>query len=166
MCTSHRRTVQFGPLIDLMFSVGDFLLPRDTPAEHFSRATQIVLTLDNQKNSIRGETVSHFRSKSAAACPVKAGINIFLRLCDQGCAPTTPISDYPSDHGLRSVSASNISAFIRAECLRVGAARLGFAPEDIGTHSLRSGGAMAMHLAEVPNRTLMAIGRWRSLGFM
>ena len=27
-------------------------------------------------------------------------------------------------------------------------------------------GAMAMHLAEVPDQTLMAIGRWRSLGFM
>ena len=74
-----------------------------------------------------------------------------------------PISDYLSDHGLRSVSASNIIAVIRAECLQVGASRLGFAPEDVGTHSLRSGRAMVMHLAEVPNRTLMAIGRWRSL---
>ena len=72
----------------------------------------------------------------------------------------------PSDHGLRSVSAPNIIAVIRAECLRVGVAILGFAPEDVGTHSLRSGGAMAMHLAEVPDGTLMAIGRWRSLGFM
>ena len=152
--------------MDLMFFVGDFLLPRDAPAEHFRRTTQIVLTLDNHKNSIRGENVSHFRSKSAAACPVKAGVDIFLRLRDQGCAPTTPISDYPSDHGLRSVSASNIIAAIRAECLRVGAARLGFVPEDVGTHSLRSGGAMAMHLVEVPDRTLMAIGRWRSLRFM
>ena len=25
---------------------------------------------------------------------------------------------------------------------------------------------MAMHLAEVPDQTLMATGRWRSLGFM
>ena len=155
-CTSHRWTVQFRPLMDLMFFVGDFLLPRDAPVEHFRRATQIVLTLDNKKNSIRGKTVSHFRSKSAAACPVKAGIDIFLCLCDQGCDPTTSISDYPSDHGLRSVSTSNIIAVIRAECLRVGTARLGFAPEDVGTHSLRSGRAMAMHLAEVPIRTLMA----------
>ena len=51
--------------------------------------------------------------------PVKAGIYIFLRLRDQGCDPTTPISDYPSDHCFPSVSASNIIAIIRAECLRV-----------------------------------------------
>ena len=88
------------------------------------------------------------------------------RLHNQGCNPTTPISDYPSDHGLRSVSSSNIIVVIRDECLRVGAARLGFFPEDIGTHSFRSSRAMAMHLANVPNRTLVAIVRCRSLGFM
>ena len=118
------------------------------------------------KNAIRDETVSHFRSKYVAACPAKAGIDILLRLHDQGCDPITPISKFPSDNDLRSVSASNIIALIRAECLQVGAARLGFSPEDIGTHSLRSGGSMAMHFAEVPDQTLMAIVRWRSLGFM
>ena len=116
-CTSHRRTVQFQPLMDFVFFVGDFLLPGDAPAEHFHQATQIFITLDNQKNAICGETVSHFRSKSATACPVKAGIDIFLRLRDQGCDPTTLTSDYPSKHGIRSVSASNIIAVIRAECL-------------------------------------------------
>ena len=116
--------------------------------------------------SPRGETVSHFLSESAAACPVKAGIDIFLCLHDQGYDPTTPIGDYPSNYGLRSVSASNIIAVIRAKCLRVGATRLGFASEDVGTHSLHSGRAMAMHLAEVPDQTLVAIVRWRSLDFM
>ena len=120
----------------------------------------------DEEYAIRGETVSHFRSESAAACPVKAGIGISLRLRNQGCDPTTPISDYPSDYGFCSVSASNITAVIRAECLRVGAAILVFALEDAGTHSLRSGGAIATHLANVPDRTLMAIDRWRSLGFM
>ena len=165
-CTGHRRTVQFRLLVDFVFFVRDFLLPGDAPAEHFRQATQIVIALDNQKNTIRGETVSHFQSESAAACSVKAGTNIFLRLCDQGCDPATPINCFPSDHGLCSVSTSNIIAVIRAECLQMGEARLGFAPEDIEMHSLCSGGAMAMHLTDVPDRTLMAIGRWRSLGFM
>ena len=48
----------------------------------------------------------------------------------------------------------------------MGAARLGFSPEDAGGHYLCSGGAMAMHTANVPDRTLMAIGRWHSLEFM
>ena len=152
--------------MDFVFFVRDFLLPGDAPAEHFCQATQIFITLDNKNNTIRCETVSQLCSESATACPVKADIDIFLRLRNQGCGPTTPISNYPSDHGLRSISASNIIAIIRTECLRVGAARLGFAPEDIGTHSLRSGGAMAMYLVNVPDQTRMVIGIWRSLGFM
>ena len=80
--------------------------------------------------------------------------------------PPPTISNFPSDHGLRSVSASNTITVIIAVCLRVGASRLGFAPEDVGTYYLCSGGAMAVHLADVPDRTLMYIGRWRSLGFM
>ena len=78
----------------------------------------------------------------------------------------TPVSDYHTAQGLRLVSTSDIITVLWAETILVGAARLGFAPEDAGPHSLCSGGAMTMQLADVPDRTLMAIGRWRSLGFM
>ena len=64
------------------------------------------VTLDNQKNAICGDTVSHFSSESAAVCSVKSVIAIFLRLRNQGCDPATPISDHQSYHGLRSISAS------------------------------------------------------------
>ena len=153
-CTSHRRTVQFRPVVDFMFFVGDFLLPGDAPAEHFRQATQIVITLDNQKNAICAETVSQFHSESAAACLVKADIDIFLRLHNH-----TPISNFPHDHGLHSVRAYKTIAGIRAKCVQVGAARLGFASEDVGMHSLRSGGDMAMYLVDRPDQTLMGIGR-------
>ena len=58
--TGHCRTVQFRPLMDFVFFVGERLLPADAPIEHFPHATQIVLTLDNKKNVIRGESVSYF----------------------------------------------------------------------------------------------------------
>ena len=52
------------------------------------------------------------------------------------------------------------------EYKRVGAARLEFASEDVRTHSLSSGGAMAMHIANVPDQALMDIGRWHFLVLM
>ena len=152
--------------MEFVFFVGDFLLPRDAPVEHFPQVAQIVIILDNQKNAIRGKTVLHFCYESDAACPVNVGIDIFLPLRNRGYNPITPISDFPSDHGLRSVNASNIIAVIRYECLQEGAARLGFTLADIITHSLCFVGVISMHLSNVPNWTLMAIGRWRSLGFM
>ena len=49
--------------MDFLFFAGDTLLPQDALIGWFEHVTQIVLTLDNQKNAIRGETVSHFRSE-------------------------------------------------------------------------------------------------------
>ena len=69
-CTGHHRTVQFLPLLEFVFFIGDHLIPANAPVKDFQHATQIVLTLDNHKNAIRGETVSHFRSDSPEACPV------------------------------------------------------------------------------------------------
>ena len=140
--------------------------PDDASIWWFEHVTQIVLNLDNQKNAIRGETVSHFRFECPAACPVRAAVNIFLRQREHGCDLTTTVSDYPTPQGLHSVSAPIIITILREECKRVGTARLRFASEDVGTQSICSGGAMAMHIANVPDRTLMAIRRWRSLGFM
>ena len=91
---------------------------------------------------------------------------MFLRLQELGCNPTTPVSNFPTAQGLQSVSASNIIAITRAETQRLGAPRIGFSPEDVRTHSIRSGGAMAMHITWVPCRKFIAIGQWCLLGFM
>ena len=152
--------------MDFVFFAGYTFLPTNAPIGWFEHVTQIVLTLNNQKDAIRGDTVSHFRSECPTACPVRAGVNIFLRQHEHGCDPTATVGNYSTPQGLRSVSVSIIITVLRVECKLTGAARLGFAPEDVGTHSLRSGGAMAMHIADFPDRTLVTIGRWRSLGFM
>ena len=145
--------------MDFVFFVGDRLLPANAPTEQFQNTNQIVLTLDNQKNAIIGESVLHFRSESAAAYPVRVGFKILLRMHEHGCPGATHVSNYLTAQGLRLVSALDIIVVLRAETIWVRAARLGFAPEDVRRYSLRSGGAMAMHLADVPDPTLMAIGR-------
>ena len=107
-CTKHmgrHRKNKFRLLLEFMLFVGHHILPADFPTEHLQNATQIVLTLDNQKNAIRGKTVSHFRSESPAACPVLAGVNMFLRIQEHRHPETTPASDYTTDQGLCLVSA-------------------------------------------------------------
>ena len=59
-CTRHCIKFQFCTLVDFFFFGGGQLLPDDAPIEHFQLDTQIILTLDNQKNVIRVELVSHF----------------------------------------------------------------------------------------------------------
>jgi hypothetical protein len=43
---------------------------------------------------------------------------------------------------------------------------LGIAKYELGTHSIRSGAAMAMYLGECPVYTIMLIGRWSSVAFL
>jgi hypothetical protein len=45
-------------------------------------------------------------------------------------------------------------------------ARLGISKEEIGTHSIRLGAAMAMYLGECPVYTIMLIGQWSSNTFL
>ena len=82
--------------MEFVFFIGDSLLPGDAPIEHFHQATQIVLALDKQESAIRGETIYHFKSYSATACPVWAGVNIFFFLIELGCDSTTPVSNFPT----------------------------------------------------------------------
>jgi hypothetical protein len=48
----------------------------------------------------------------------------------------------------------------------IGEDRLGIKKEEVGTHSIRSGAAMAMYLGERPVYTIMLIGRWSSDAFL
>ena len=54
---------------------------------------------------------------------------------------------------------------LRAAAKEVGEAKLGFKISEIGTHSLRSGAAMAMSLDQIPVYVIMMIGRWSSDAF-
>ena len=63
-----------------MFFVNNTLLSPYASIGSFQHTTQIVITLDNQKNAIRGETASNFRSDSSEACTVQASVNNFLQL--------------------------------------------------------------------------------------
>ena len=64
------------------------------------------------------------------------------------------------------ITSSDSVKALRAAALSIGATTLGFDPTDIGTHSIRSGAAMAMYLDEVPVYTIMLIGRWSSDAFL
>ena len=64
------------------------------------------------------------------------------------------------------ITSRQVITTLHAACATIGSARLGFEPDEIGTHSLCSGAAMEMYLAGVPVYTIMLIGRWYSDAFL
>ena len=55
---------------------------------------------------------------------------------------------------------------LRDAVVAIGEDVLGFKKEQIRTHSIRSGAAMAIYLGECPVYTIMLIGRWSSDAFL
>jgi hypothetical protein len=67
---------------------------------------------------------------------------------------------------LAHVTSKNIIDAFQDAVVTIGEHRLGIMKEDVRTHLIRSGAAMAMYLRECPVYTIMLIGRWSSDAFL
>jgi hypothetical protein len=139
-----------------------------------TEAESVSITFEFQKKEVRDDTISHQRSgdkiDGGHMCPVKACISLIRR------AQSFPISqnkllDTPINTIFLSNSAYQIPSVVFLDTIRrtvknLGKETLGFGPEEVGTHSNRSGGAMSMFLSGTPVYTIMLMGRWSSDAFM
>ena len=83
-----------------------------------------------------------------------------------GTDENTPFNTIFVDDKLSTISSTTVRNKLRSAADGVGEDKLGFKSDDIGTHSVRSGAAMAMYLAGVPTFSIMMIGRWSSDAFL
>jgi len=67
---------------------------------------------------------------------------------------------------MKHASSQMLLNYFRRIAAVIGKDVLGCEPADIGTHSIRSGGAMAMCLSKTPVYTIMLVGRWSSDAFL
>jgi hypothetical protein len=137
-------------------------------------AATVSITFEFQKRDIRNDTISHQRSGdslgSGEMCPVRAAAEIVTRIHSYNIpkdqVKDTPINFIKFDSISYTIPSSLILIKIRSAVRQLGSKKLGFHPEEIGTHSNRSGGAMGMFLAGTPVYTIMLMGRWSSDAFM
>ena len=101
-------------------------------------------------------------------CAVSAAVERFLHLRDNDADLDTPICTYfPSGRSTgKSITSTNVVQILRLWAAHIGFKRLGFHPMEIGSHSLRSGGAMTLHQAGISDSTIKVIGRWKSDAFI
>jgi hypothetical protein len=164
----ERRTKRLR-LGNLQFLRNHCVLSLDDPL--LALADTIAITFEFQKNDERDETVVMHRSGDALLCSIRAWAAVLMRIL---AYPGTDIERCQcilyhtsgGNLGYLYLSGDHVRLRLRAAAQRIGTARLGFPPEEIGTHSIRSGAAMAMYLAGVPAFTIMLIGRWSSDAFL
>jgi hypothetical protein len=164
--TSGERRTKILTLANLRFFRNRIEIPHDHPDLHL--ADCVAITFIFQKNDERDATVTMWRTLDPTLCPVKVWAAIVRRIRDiPGTTPNTPVNTFLDQNGkVCRVKSKNVLDRLRTVAHAIGEAELGYAPGEIGTHSIRSGAAMAMYLAGVPVFTIMLIGRWSSDAFL
>jgi len=154
---------------DIQIMCADRIVPWEscTDAE-LNDARELMLVLRDAKNDQSGEGGIRFLGLTGnSECPVAAVCAFVRRRRDMGMA-------YQGEQPFlrRPVGSKKAAVFSEkevTELLKSAAGRAGQQPVDYGTHSLRTGGASALHAAGVSVDVVKKLGDWKSncvLGYM
>ena len=145
---------------DIRMWRGDSVLDNDSDLMTLLSADAVTICLENQKNGDRLGTVHHESSGDATLDPVRSVAHILFAI--QGMPDTTALGTFKFNGRVRQVRAKTILAMVRIGALGCNLAARGYDVARIGTHSLRSGGAMALKLAGYDHDMIRKLGRWNS----
>ncbi len=127
----------------------------------------VPITLEQQKKNEKMDRVTLMDSQDARLCPVRAAAAIVRRIRKYpGSTQDSPISTVTVNGHLKQVTSTHMINALRGAVGAIGEVKLGIKKEDVGTHSIRLGAAMAMYLGECPAFMIMPIGRWSSDVFL
>ena len=129
-------------------------------------ATAATLNISNQKNGIRAQTI-HQEAINSHLCPVKALIRRVKHILEHTNDKTTMISTYfVKGQGKKSLTGRDMNKAIRDAVDSLKLYKHGLSRRVVSSHSLRSGGAMALHLNGISDNTIKKLGRWSSDTFL
>jgi hypothetical protein len=113
------------------------------------------------------DTITQMASGDTKLCPVRSAAAIVQRIRDySGTTADTPISAVLINNIITQITSENVIKALRDAVEAIREHRLGITKDEIGTHLIRSGAAMAMYLGECAVFTIMLIGRWSSDAFL
>ena len=150
----------------------DELSQRDPNLEN--RTQFVTVTFEDQKNNHKNETRSQQRSGDPVLCPCIRWARLIGRiLLNPEATIDSPVNLFIDPAATskatrtRLISQESIRTLLRVTAAVLGKKEAGYLPEEIGTHSIRSGAAMALFLADQSSTyKIMILGRWSSDAFM
>ena len=141
----------------------------DLHSANLASAEIVSITFEDQKNGEKFDTVNLQNSNDKVLNPVVAWAKTITRIMKSpGSTTNTTINSYLIGKKFYAVTVKNAINALREAVSKKGETHLGFRACEIGTHSIRSGGAMAMYLArpQIQTYTIQLIGRWKSDAFL
>lgn len=162
---AHKRRTDILRKRNIVFLRKGRTIPHSSPELEY--ADCIIITFEMQKKDEKNDRVTMHASGHATMCPVRSWAALIKRIMRyDGCDENTPVSAVWRNNRIEHITSKDIVSAIDTAAESIGWDSLGVKKGDFGTHSIRSGGAMAMYLDEVPIYTIMMIGRWSSDAFL
>ena len=156
------RTVQFRRK-DVVFYKGVRKLGHEEGLATLLTADGVTLMLENQKNGFCG-SILHQHKNHWDLNPVACLARLITRLLQINDDPEAPLCQYCAKCGRRwevkHVTAPHILKEVNKALRYAGLVNRGLDIDRVGTHSLRSGGAMDMILNRVSETVVKKLGRW------
>ena len=142
-------------------------LSRKADDETILNAVGGTLCLSNQKNGWKNVCIFHFANGDAITCPIMALARRFVHIRQH--APEEyldlPLSSYFVNGVRCHLRDTDVRAALKDASVDLGYPDKGIPRDNVDTHSLRAGGANALHLNGYSDREIQKMGRWKSNTF-
>jgi hypothetical protein len=151
---------------NIIFKKNGRILAHSDPS--LATADIVRLTFEYQKNDKRDVSIHMFATEDEVLNPVAAWAATVTRVRSiPNSNDDSPVCLFHKSAGsITKISSEHVRSKLRATVELIGIEELGFSKDDIGLHSIRSGGAMAMFLSGTAVIIIMRIGRWSSEAFL
>ena len=120
----------------------------------------------NDESKHKNFCINHASNGNKALCPFRALARRIVSIRKHSGNPSIFLSAYFQKGKRHDVNNNNISTYLKWGAAVLNYPSRGMPIDLIDTHSLRGGGAMALHLNGYSDRQIMKMGRWRSNTFM
>jgi hypothetical protein len=159
------RTVQF-----TVGSVGFFkdgkVISRDAPLDILLACDSATLKITNQKNGRMGQVIHQEAVPTSKYNPIAALAHQVHHILSNGGTTETLLCTYFDNGTENCVTSKQIVKAVRTAAKLLKLQNVAIDPDLVGSHSLRSGGAMALRLHGEEATTIMKLGRWTSTTFL
>jgi hypothetical protein len=123
--------------------------------------------MPNQKNGVKGQCIHH-ECTGTSYSPIKSLARRVHHIMTNGGTPRHSLYHYshPLSTTWGAITSQHINQTLKLAGEEIGLYTLGYTASDVSSHSLRAGGAMAMHLNGISTNTIQKLGRWKSTTFL
>jgi len=129
-------------------------------------STTISITFESQKNNEKDDIIT-MHANSKELCPVKAWGTIVSRVLSYpGTSLHSPVNTILVGKQMALLNDKEAIKHIRATVATIGKDNLGFEPNEVGIHSIRSSFAMFLYIRQIRTDRIMLQGRWKSDAFL